>query len=46
MDGERVRIEVPDVGNDHGRHFPGVDADAEAAGLVRVGRVGAAQDAR
>ncbi|WP_405762203.1 AAC(3) family N-acetyltransferase [Streptomyces sp. NBC_01420] len=43
VDGERVWVEVPDVGDDNGRHFPGVGAEAEEAGLVRVGAIGAAE---
>ncbi|MFD6415433.1 aminoglycoside N(3)-acetyltransferase [Streptomyces sp. NPDC060194] len=43
VDGERVWVEVPDVGDDNGRHFPGVGADAERAGLVRIGRIGGAE---
>ncbi|MFJ7630959.1 aminoglycoside N(3)-acetyltransferase [Streptomyces sp. NPDC097595] len=43
VDGERVWVEVPDVGDDNGRHFPGVGAEAERAGLVRVGVIGAAE---
>ncbi|KMS73671.1 hypothetical protein ACM01_17780 [Streptomyces viridochromogenes] len=41
--GERVWVEVPDVGDDNGRHFPGVGEEAEREGLVRVGRIGAAE---
>ncbi|WP_051742104.1 aminoglycoside N(3)-acetyltransferase [Streptomyces xylophagus] len=40
--GERVWVEVPDVGDDNGRHFPGVGAEAEREGLLRIGRIGAA----
>ncbi|MEW2124821.1 AAC(3) family N-acetyltransferase [Streptomyces sp. NPDC007259] len=43
VDGERVWVEVPDVGDDNGRHFPGVGAEAEDAGLVRVGVIGDAE---
>nr|WP_203598369.1 AAC(3) family N-acetyltransferase [Streptomyces sp. SID7909] len=43
VEGERVWVEVPDVGDDNGRHFPGVGAEAEDAGLVRVGAIGAAE---
>ncbi|UZK53784.1 AAC(3) family N-acetyltransferase [Streptomyces drozdowiczii] len=43
VDGERVWVEAPDVGDDNGRHFPGVGAEAEDAGLVRTGVIGAAE---
>lgn len=43
VNGERVWVEVPDVGDDNGRHFPGVGAEAEREGLVRTGRIGGAE---
>ncbi|SNX88537.1 aminoglycoside 3-N-acetyltransferase [Streptomyces sp. TLI_55] len=43
IDGQRVWVEVPDVGDDNGRHFPGVGAEAEQEGLVRIGRIGGAE---
>ena len=40
--GERAWMEVPDVGDDNGRFFPQVGAEADAAGLIRHTMIGAA----
>jgi aminoglycoside 3-N-acetyltransferase len=42
MAGERVWLEVPDVGDDNGRYFPGLGEAAEAAGLIKRARIGQA----
>ncbi|MEV5282920.1 AAC(3) family N-acetyltransferase [Streptomyces sp. NPDC052811] len=43
VNGERVWVEVPNVGDDNGRHFPGVGEEAEREGLIRTVRIGAAE---
>jgi len=45
LDGEPSRrwIEVPDVGNDLGTHFPAIGDDFIAGGRARIGRVGSAR---
>ncbi|WP_211226852.1 aminoglycoside N(3)-acetyltransferase [Amycolatopsis benzoatilytica] len=43
VDGERVWVRTGDVGDDNGRFFPQVGAEFEAAGEVRIGRIGAAE---
>lgn len=40
---ERVWVEVPDVGDDNGKYFPQIGAEAEAAGLIRSRMIGSAR---
>jgi len=43
IENERVWVEVPDVGDDNGKYFPQVGAEAEAAGLIRSTMIGSAR---
>ncbi|MFI7388146.1 aminoglycoside N(3)-acetyltransferase [Streptomyces sp. NPDC049813] len=42
LHGERVWVETADAGDDNGRFFPRVGEDAEHAGLIHRGHIGAA----
>lgn len=42
IDNQRVWMEVPDVGDDNGKYFPQIGAEAEAAGLIRGRLIGSA----
>ncbi|WP_411105198.1 aminoglycoside N(3)-acetyltransferase [Streptomyces sp. cmx-4-9] len=42
MGDERVWVEAPDVGDDNGRFFPQLGAEADAAGLIRHRTIGLA----
>jgi len=39
---ERVWVEAPDVGDDNGKYFPQIGAEAEAAGLIQRRMIGSA----
>jgi aminoglycoside 3-N-acetyltransferase len=39
---ERLWVEAPDVGDDNGKYFPQLGADADAAGLIRRRTIGSA----
>lgn len=43
IENERVWVEVPDVGDDNGKYFPQIGAEAEAAGLIRSRMIGSAR---
>ncbi|MGW6565221.1 aminoglycoside N(3)-acetyltransferase [Streptomyces sp. NPDC054975] len=42
IEGERVWVETPDLGDDNGRFFPRLGAEADAAGLIRRRTIGSA----
>ncbi|MFG2653442.1 aminoglycoside N(3)-acetyltransferase [Streptomyces sp. NPDC048436] len=43
LDGERAWVETPDAGDDNGRFFPSVGAEADTAGLITHRTIGAAK---
>ena len=43
MGSERLWVEAPDVGDDNGKYFPQIGAEAEAAGLIRSTMIGPAR---
>ena len=42
IEGERIWLEAPDVGDDNGKYFPRLGEAAEAAGLIKRTRIGQA----